>query len=105
VENFIVVVLIVVSQDKYHPPKLGNHHKTYADLKPALAFFEGSINFRLSKNRLYVHFKGQTMEECIDVGFKRVFRELERYKDLHFPSESEYPNRDSIRGGSLNERV
>ncbi|MBI2599921.1 HPF/RaiA family ribosome-associated protein [Candidatus Daviesbacteria bacterium] len=104
IESDLVVLRLLVRKniDKYHPPRNHPHlHRSYADLKSALAFFEGSITFRLNKNRLYVHFKGQTMEECIDVGFKRIFKELEKYKDLHFPSGSEYPDHSSIRGREL----
>lgn len=86
------------NKNKYHPQRIHHHtHKTYADIKPAIAFYLGSITFRLNKSWLYVHFKGQTIVECIDRGFKLIFKELEKYKDKHFASESEYPNRASIR--------
>lgn len=85
--------------DRYHPSR--SHplsHRSYSDIKPALAFFEGSINFRLDKKQLYVHFKGRTVNECLKQGFDLVFRELEKFKDLHFSSESEYSDHSSVRG-------
>lgn len=95
-------LLLKKNIDKYHPPRMYPHrHKSYMDTKPALAYFEGSITFRLDKKRLYAHFKGQTIDECINLGFNRIFEELEKYKDLHFPAESEYPDKVSIRGGRI----
>lgn len=96
----LVVLRLILRKniDRYHPPRVHPHlHKTYADTKTALAYFEGSITFRLDKKRLYVHFKGQTTDECINTGFNRLFEELEKYKGLHFSNESEYPDRESIR--------
>lgn len=85
--------------DRYHPPRTHKQrHKTYADTKPALSFFDGSITFRLDKKQLYVHSKGQTIEECIDRCFELIFKELKKYKDLHFATESQYPDHSSIRG-------
>lgn len=84
--------------DKYHPAtdhKL--NYKTYKDTKAALAYFEGSMTCRLGKKQLYAHFKGHTINECITRGFDLIFRKLKQYKDLHFPSESQYPHRDSVR--------
>lgn len=63
----------------------------------ALALFEGSMNLQLPKKPLIVTFKGQTINECIDRGIDRLKKELQKYKDLHFKSQSEYPNRLSIR--------
>jgi len=98
-EDLIVFRMIIKKNiDKYHPPRASPHlHKNYADVKPALAYFEGSTTFRLGKRQLYVHLKGQTIVECVDQGFGLIFRELGKYKDLHFPGESEYPDHSSIR--------
>lgn len=98
--DLLVLRLIIVSNiDRYHPPRVHRHtHKTYADNKTALANFEGSLTISLNKNRFYTHFKGVTIEECLDTGFHRLFIELGKYKDLHFPSDSEYSDRNSIRG-------
>ncbi len=96
----LVKLFIRKNIDKYHPPKVRREsEKTYSDSKPALAYFEGSIAFRLNKNKFYAHFKGQTIDECVTLGFNRIFVELEKYKDLHFSSESKYPDHNSIRGG------
>ena len=97
----LVVLKIVIRRniDRYHPPKVPHHiNKSYADSKTALANFEGSITFNLNKNRIYTSFKGVTVDECLDTGFHRIFKEVEKYKDLHFSSDSEYPDHKSIRG-------
>lgn len=87
--------------DRYFPPKIEHHtHKRYADLKPILAYFEGSVSFRLKKNRFYNHFKGQSIDECIKVGFDKLIKEVDRFRNQHFSSESDYPDRASIRGVS-----
>lgn len=102
IEGDLIVFRLLIKKniDKYHPPRTHSHpHKSYADVKPELAYFEGSITFRLDKKPLFVHFKGQTIDECVNLGFERTFKELEKFKDLHFPSESEYPNHSSIRRG------
>ncbi|MBI2330110.1 hypothetical protein HYU94_01865 [Candidatus Daviesbacteria bacterium] len=100
IEEDLIVFRLTIRKniDKYHPPK--THplvHKNYAKIKPALAYFEGSMAFRLDKRQLYVHFKGRTIDECIDRGFHLIFKELEKYKDLHLSSESKYPDHSSIR--------
>lgn len=85
--------------DKYHPQKSHAHpHKSYSDKKTELAYYEGAITFRLEKKQLYVHFKGQTINECVNLGFERIFEEIEKFKDLHFSSTSKYPDHKSIRG-------
>ncbi len=101
VASDLIVLRLTIKKniDKYHPPRVHPHpHRSYADLKPELAFFEGSMAFRLNKNSFYAHFKGMTIDECINLGFERLFEKLEKYKDLHFPDESEYPDHSSVRG-------
>lgn len=99
-EGLLVLRLVIKRNiDQYHHPRSRSFsRRNYAQLKPALAYYEGSITFRLNKKQLYSYFKGQTVNECIHTGFDHIFRKLERFKDLHFPSESEYPNHSSIRG-------
>lgn len=85
--------------DKYHPPRIKDRtYKDYSDTKTALAYFEGSIALRLNRNRLYTSFKGQTVEECADTGFERIFEQIDKHKETHFPSDSKYPDRATIRG-------
>lgn len=100
IEPDLVVLRLILRKDidHYHPPRTRPHpQKTYVSKKAALAFFAGSISFRLNKNRLYAHFKGRTINECLDRGFELIFEKLEKYKELHFPSESEYPDHSSLR--------
>lgn len=100
-DDLIVVRLnIKKNTEKYYPPKTPTYkNKTYADEKSNLAYFEGSIAFRLPRKRLYASFKGRTIEECVDVGFTRIFKEVKKYKSLHYSSVSKYPDRSSIREG------
>ena len=101
-ESDLIVFRLVIRKniDLYHPVRTHPHqHISYADKKPEIAYFEGSMTFRLDKNQLYSHFNGQTIDECINLGFKRIYKELEKYKDSHFPAESEYTNHSTIRGG------
>lgn len=100
IQNDLVVFRLLIKKniDRYHPLRMHPHpHKSYADIKPALAYYEGLMTFRLDKKQLYVHFKGQTVDESIDRGFDLLFKKLEKYKNLRFSSESEYPDRSSIR--------
>lgn len=97
-EDMVVLTLMVRKNiDKYHPQRNHSSNKAYANKKPALAYFNGSISFRLEKKWLYVHFKGQTIDECVGYSFGVIFRELKKFKELHFSSESKYPDRSSIR--------
>lgn len=91
-------LLIKKSKKKYHLKRHHHHSFTgYSDRKGALAFFEGSINLRLPKKPLRVEFKGRTADECVDTGVKVLKKEVAKYKDLHYKSQSKYPNHDSIR--------
>lgn len=98
-EDEIVLKLIIRKNvDRYYPPKIHLHtHRTYSDSKTALAAYEGSITFRLLKNRFYADFKGATIDECIKTGFSRILEEIEEFRNLHYPSESDYPDRKTIR--------
>lgn len=99
VEEDLIVFRLVIKKniDRYHPQKTRSRLHKYADVKPELAYFEGSITLRLNKKQLFVHFKGQTIDECVNLGFERIFDELKKHKDLHFSAESEYPDHSSIR--------
>lgn len=65
--------------------------------KTMQANYEGWMRLILPKKALYTHFKGVTVGECIRGGMKHLSREIKKYKDLHFKSQSEYPNQDTIR--------
>lgn len=100
-EQDMIVLRLVIhhNTDKYHPPRIKSRtNKDYSDTKTALANFEGSIALRLNKNRLYTSFKGQTIEECLEIGFKRIFEQIDKHKEKHFSSNSRYPYRSTIRG-------
>lgn len=83
IESDLVVFRLFIKKniDKYHPPKAYPHNRSYADIKPVLSYFEGSISLRLNKQPIYVHFKGASIDECIDSGFDLIFREIEKFKN------------------------
>ncbi len=73
--------------------------------KTIQANYEGWMRLILPKKALYTHFKGVTVSECIHGGMKHLNREIKKYKDLHFKSQSQYPNQDTIRKEGINEQV
>lgn len=85
----LLTLFIKRSNNKYYPKK--EHGRA------GLARYEGSVNLRLPKNPLFAYFKGQTIEECIHLAFKNLIKEIKRYKDLHFKSQSEYPSHNTVR--------
>lgn len=60
-------------------------------------YYEGRIWLQIPKKSLVSHSKGSTSEEAIDIGFKRLIKELETYEGKHFPNDSEYYNHTSIK--------
>lgn len=97
VKEDLVVLRLTVRRNRTR----SRRHRSYADIRPVLAYFEGAATFRLGKKQIYAQFRGQVIKECIHRGFDLIFRKLKQYKDLHFSSESEYPDRNSIRDSRL----
>lgn len=98
-ESDLVYIRLTIRRntDRYFPPRLHHKYKTYGDSKTALANFEGSLALPIRKNNIYVRFKGITTNECIKVGFEKLFIKIKKFKNLHFSSRSAYPNHSSIR--------
>ncbi len=98
-EGDLVFIRLTIRRntDRYFPPRISYRNKTYGDSKPALAYFEGTLALPIKKSNIHVRFKGATIDECIKLGFERLFTKLKKFKDLHFPSRSRYPNHTSIR--------
>lgn len=93
------------NDDKYHKRKYSNKGKDYTSTKSALAHFEGWLRLILPRKALYIHFRGATVEECIHAGIKHLIKEIKKYKDLHFKSQSQYPHHESIRKENTYEQV
>ena len=94
------------NDDKYYIKRKYRHtSKDYTHTKSALAHFEGWLRLILPRKALYVHFKGATVEECIHDGIKHLIKEIKKYKDLHYRSQSQYPHRESIRKEKTYEQV
>lgn len=92
-------ILVRKNNDTYHHSRKRHHAKDYVKTKPALARFEGWIRLLLPKKVLYSHFKGATIEEGVRTGIGHLTKEIKKYKDLHFKSQSRYPDHRSIRKG------
>lgn len=91
-------ILIRKHTSKYSPKRHYHHAYTnFTNRKSSMALFEGSIDLKLPVKKLYVQFKGKNIAECLHVGMNRIQKEVKKYKDLHFKSQSEYPNHNSIR--------
>jgi len=66
--------------------------------KASLAIcFDGTIKMVLPKKPLIVRFKKATIDEAVNIGFDRLFKEIETYKGKHFTNNSEFYNHDTIR--------
>lgn len=61
-------------------------------------FFDGSVSFSVPQKHLYTYFQGVNTDEAIRDAFKRIFRELSRYKGKHFTNDNQYFRHESIRG-------
>lgn len=60
-------------------------------------FFSELITLRLPKKVLAVNASGKHDDEVIKLGFKKIYREFEKYKAKHFKGYSKYRNHQSIR--------
>lgn len=59
--------------------------------------YDGTIMLRLPKKPLATHIIGANIDEAINIGFKRIVKELKTYKGEHFQSDSGYFDHTSIR--------
>lgn len=88
--------------DTYYPKWRYPHISSdYSVHKSGLAHFEGSMLMRLPKKPLYLNFKSRSVEEGINSGLKKLLKELKEYKELHFSSESKYPDHQTFRRKNL----
>lgn len=60
-------------------------------------YFDGTIKLTLPKKPLTIHLHGTTLDEAINVGFDRLFGEIETYKGKHYTGNSEYFDHRTIR--------
>ena len=63
-------------------------------------YYDGTIKMILPKKPLVVHIAGENIDQAINIGFERLFKELETYKGRHLVDDSEYFNHDTIRKNS-----
>jgi len=77
--------------------------KTIENINPKASdpiYFDGTIRLVLPKKPLAVHLKGASIDEAINVGFERLFKEIETYKGKHYADDSEYFDHTTIRHNS-----
>lgn len=82
---------------KYHPNSKYKHHHDYLSSKMKLAHFAGWIKIILPRKALYAKFEGLTIPDVIKTARKNIIKEIKKYKELHFKSQSKYPHKESIR--------
>lgn len=71
--------------------------KTGARTKAVLQNFDGWVKLIMPKKVLYSEFNGRTVSQGILNGKRNLRKELKKYKELHFKSQSKYPNHQTIR--------
>lgn len=77
------------------------NHTNPTPKAPDFIYFEGTIKMVLPKKPLIVCFKENTIDQAVNIGFERLFKEIETYKGKHFPNDSEFYNHDTIRKGGV----
>lgn len=95
-----ISILIKKSVLEYHPQK--KYHSSFGsflDKKKTLASYIGSVSIRLPKQTLRTHVIGRTVRECVKKGLDIVEKQLQKYKDHYFKSQSAYRDHQTIRRG------
>lgn len=93
-----VSIQIKKSQLEYYPRK--HYHASfgsYLDHKKVLASYIGSISLKLPKKILRTHVLGRTVSDCLNQGLASVEKQLQKYKDHYFKSQSAYRDHQTIR--------
>lgn len=91
-------ILIKKSAILYHPRK--HYHASFGSYlgdKAEQAAFIGTITISLPIKSLRTHVMGKTIAECLKKGLETIAKQLQKYKDLHFSSQTAYPDHQSIR--------
>jgi hypothetical protein len=60
-------------------------------------YYDGTLDFILPKKSIVAKMLGKNVDEALKDGFDELFRELDAYKGLHFPDDSEYVNHSTLR--------
>ncbi len=97
-EDTIITFFLSKSLSKYHPFSKYKKHHDYLSSKMKMAHFGGWIKLALPRKALYARFEGLTIPDAIKGARKNIVKEIKKYKELHFKSQSKYPHKDSIRG-------
>lgn len=81
-------------------PKRVSKHRDYQSIKVKQSDFEGWVKLILPRKVLYAHFKGVSVRGALKAGVRNLSKEIKKYKELHFKSQSKYPHHETIRGGT-----
>lgn len=91
------LLAITIRQDKsFYSPKKVSDNKNIKRKTGIASFYEGSTTLHLPKNPIDIHFRGKTIDECLNMGFDSLLEKIKKFKDKHFHSESQYPNYSAI---------
>jgi ribosome-associated translation inhibitor RaiA len=60
-------------------------------------YYDGVLNLILPKKRLVATMLGETVQMAVKDGFDELFRELDKYKGLHFANDSKYDTHRTMR--------
>lgn len=59
--------------------------------------YRGSMLLSLPRKLLYVRFAQETLDAAFQEGFRKLLKEIQTYKGMHFSADSTYKNHESIR--------
>ncbi|MBI1863198.1 HPF/RaiA family ribosome-associated protein [Candidatus Microgenomates bacterium] len=95
-EKFAAKLMKLTAWDQPDFPQLVmtvNKHKK----GNAPASYEGTLDLIIPKKRLVAKFNEKTIRSGIKSGFDKLFRELDKYKGMHFKNDSEFPKHRLIK--------
>lgn len=95
----LVKLDIHITPDKnlLYPRLHKSRPSNYKKEKPTIANLQGTMSLFLPKQVLHTKFISRNLLEGLEKGFKHLFSEVRKYKDLHFTSDSHYPDQSTIR--------
>lgn len=99
-EDTLIIFFVSKNLSKYHPFSKYKKHHDYLSSKMKIAHFGGWIKLALPRKALYAKFEGLTIPQVIKSARKNIVKEIKKYKELHFKSQSKYPDKKSIRRDS-----
>jgi len=84
---------------KYH--ERGSIHISAHSIKTKFKrpyYYEGVLKMTLPRKVLAVHFVDENKDFALNKGFEKLFKELMKYRGIHFKANSKYDNHSTFRG-------